>query len=162
MAAYNVTWSTTGAMSRIIFMKDVKTFSTYKTALLIMKYWFPVLVPIGLVGNTLSFLIMIKPSNRKLSTCIYMAAISMNDNAVMPLAGHRWLASVIQFYKRNHIECSIIPYLVKTASLNSTFLVLAMTIDKYIAIKWPHKAATFSTPGRAKLIIISFFILASI
>ena len=127
-----------------------------------MKYWFPILVPIGLVGNTLSFLIMIKPSNRKMSTCIYMAAISMNDNAVMLLAGHRWLASVIQFYKRNLTECSFKPFLVKTASLNSTFLVVAMTIDKYIAIKWPHKAATFSTPGRAKLIIIPLFILASI
>ena len=149
------------AMSRITFMKDVKTFSTYKTALLIMKYWFPILVPIGL-GNTLSFLIMIKPSNRKLSTCIYMAVISMNDNAVMFLAGHRWLASVIQFYKRNHIECSIIPYLVKTASLNSTFQVLPMTIDKYIAIKWPHKAATYSAPERVKLIIIPLFIFASV
>ena len=28
-----------------------------------------------------------------------------------------------------------------------------MTIDKYIAIKWPHRAATYSTPRRAKLIV---------
>ena len=96
----NVTSSTIDAMSRYTFMEEVKTFMTYNIAIFIMKYWFPILVPIGLVGNTLSFLIMIKPSNRKMSTCIYMAAISMNDNAVMLLAGHRWLASVIQFYKK--------------------------------------------------------------
>ena len=63
-------------------MEQVKTFTTYNIAIFIMKYWFPILVPIGLVGNTLSFLVMIRPSNRKMSTCIYMAAISMNDNAV--------------------------------------------------------------------------------
>ena len=158
----NVTSSTIDAMSRYTFMEEVKNIITYNIAIFIMKYWFPILVPIGLVGNTLSFLIMIKPSNRKMSTCIYMAAISMNDNAVMLLAGHRWLASVIQFYKRNQTECSLKPYLVKTASLNSTFQVLAMTMDKYIAIKWPHKAATYSTPKRAKLVITMLFILASI
>ena len=41
---------------------------------------------------------------------------------------------------------------------NSTFQVLTMTIDKYIAIKWPHKAATYSTPRRAKMIAIGFSI----
>ena len=29
-----------------------------------------------------------------------------------------------------------------------------MTIDKYIAIKWLHKAATYSTPKRAKMIAV--------
>ena len=31
--------------------------------------------------------------------------------------------------------------------------VISMTFDKYVAIKWPHKAATFSTPRRAKFTI---------
>ena len=29
-----------------------------------------------------------------------------------------------------------------------------MTVDKYIAIKWPHKAATYNTPKRATLIVV--------
>ena len=33
-----------------------------------------------------------------------------------------------------------------------------MTVDKYIAIKWPHKAATHSTPKRAKLISFCVFV----
>ena len=33
-----------------------------------------------------------------------------------------------------------------------------MTLDKYIAIKWPHKAATFSTSRRAKIIAMSLFV----
>ena len=37
-----------------------------------------------------------------------------------------------------------------------------MTLDKYIVIKLPHKAATYSTPGRAKKITVSLSIFALI
>ena len=33
-----------------------------------------------------------------------------------------------------------------------------MTMDKYIAIKWPHKAATYSIPKRAKITVIGIYI----
>ena len=65
------------------FMEEVETYMTFKIANFINNYWFPVLIPIGLVGNTLSFLVMVKSNNRKMSTCIYMAAISLNDNIMM-------------------------------------------------------------------------------
>ena len=41
---------------------------------------------------------------------------------------------------------------------NCTFQILAMTVDKYIAIKWPHRAATYSTPRRAKTIVVTLYI----
>ena len=33
-----------------------------------------------------------------------------------------------------------------------------MTTDKYIAIKWPHRAAVYSAPRRAKLISVTVYI----
>ena len=33
-----------------------------------------------------------------------------------------------------------------------------MTLDKYIAIKWPHKAATHSAPGTARKITMALYI----
>ena len=47
------------------FIAEVETFLTYKIASYINQYWFPILVPIGLLGNTLSFLVMIKPNNKE-------------------------------------------------------------------------------------------------
>ena len=70
------------------------------------------LVPIGLVGNTLSFLVMIKPKNRAISTCIYMAAISVNDNLMMLMATRSWLATELKIYKRNSVECKVTSFLV--------------------------------------------------
>ena len=127
------------------FMDEVQTLVMHKLTTFIGTYWFPILIPVGLIGNTLSFLIMIKPNNRKMSTCIYMAAISINDNIMMLLA-----IRVIEISKSSPWGCRIISILVKLHLQNATFQVVAMTIDKFIAIKWPHKAATYSTPGRAK------------
>ena len=133
------------------FMDEVQTFMTYKVAYYLQDYWIPILVPIGLVGNTLSFLVMIKPNNRKMSTCIYMAAISINDNMMMILAlcDHYIIAT-----KMPEMWCKMISYLILLLVQNSTFQVLAMTFDKYFAIKWPHKAATYSTPSRAIKIVL--------
>ena len=53
------------------FLEEVQTHLAYKIASYINDYWFPILAPIGLIGNTLSFLVMIKPNNRKMSTVEY-------------------------------------------------------------------------------------------
>ena len=133
-----------------IFMAEVETFLTYKIASYINQYWFPILVPIGLVGNTLSFLVMIKPNNKKVSTCIYMAAISINDNFMMCLALYYWLVIVVRIHGNILWDCRSLSYLVNFSLQCSTYLVLAMTVDKYIAVKWPHRAAIHSAPRKAK------------
>ena len=147
-------WEQEEMTSRYTFMEEVKTFTLFKIANFINTYWFPVLVPIGLIGNILSFIVMIKPNNRKMSTCIYMAAISINDNLLMVLCCYDYLVSALQMHKRNLLECQLISVVFLFTLQNCTYLILAMTMDKYIAIKWPHRAAAYSTPGRTKWIVV--------
>ena len=144
------------------FMEEVEAYTIFKIANFISIYWLPVLVSIGLVGNALSFLVMIKPNNKKMSTCIYMAAISVNDNIMMFICSHDYLVSVTQIHKWNSIECRISWFVALFALQNCTFQVLVMTLDKYIAIKWPHRAATHSTPKRAKLIVVTLYVCVCI
>ena len=139
-------------------MEKAETYMAFKIADYLSKYWFPFLVPIGWFGNTLSFLVMTKPNNRNMSTCIYMAGISVNDNVMMCLALHHWLVSGIRIHDWVQVECEIIAFLVLITLQNTTYQVLAMTMDKYIAIKWPHKAATYSTPKRAKITVVGIYI----
>ena len=69
---FNSEEGVTGELST--FMDQVESYMTFKIAYYINQYWFPIVAPIGLVGNTLSFLVMIQPNNRKMSTYIYMAS----------------------------------------------------------------------------------------
>ena len=140
------------------FVEEVETFMIFKIANVIKIYWFPVLIPLGLIGNTLSFLVMIKPNNRKMSTCIYMAGISINDNIMMIESLHNWLVTGLKVHEFKPLECRFASFWALFGLQNSTFQVLAMTVDKFIAIKWPHKAATYSTPKGAKLIVAIGFL----
>ena len=91
-------WDAVGA-TEDTFMEEVKTYTEFKVAHFINMYWYPILVPIGLIGNCLSFAVMMKPYNRKMSTCIYMAAISINDNLMMYVCFHVFLVSALQIHE---------------------------------------------------------------
>ena len=140
------------------FLREAETYVTFKMAKDISRFWFPILIPLGLVGNTLSFLVMIRPNNRHISTCIYMAAISINDNLMMCPALQDWLVGTVFVREWYLLECLVHKYLHAYCLQCGTYHVLAMTIDKYVAIKWPHRAATYSTPMRAKAIIFTIVI----
>ena len=143
-------------------MEEVQSYVIFKIANFFRNYWFPVLIQIGLVGNTLSFLVMIKSNNRKMSTCVYMAAISINDNIMMYMCCHDYLVSAVHIHNWSPLECKFLAFVALFALQNGTFQVLSMTLDKYIAIKWPHKAATYSTPRRARIISVSVYVCALI
>ena len=158
----NISMEDSGTGETPTFMEQVETYMTYKVASYINRYWFAVLVPIGIVGNILSFLVMIKPNNRNVSTCIYMAAISINDNLMIGLALHDWLVSAVNIHNWHVQECKLSAHLHNYGLQCATYQILAMTVDKYTAIKWPHKAVLFSTTGRTRLIILGTVIFAII
>ena len=145
-----------------VIMEQVDTYMTFKIASFIKYYWFPILIPIGLVGNTLSFLVMIKPNNRRISTCTYMAAISINDSLLLCLASIGWLVTGPRIIEWNLMMCKTVSWLTAVARQNSRYQVLAMTIDKYVAIKWPHRAFSYSSPKRTRTIITGLLIFALI
>ena len=93
------------------FLQEAGTYMTFKVAKFIDYYYFPVFIPFGLVGNTLSFLVMIKSINRRISTCIYMAAISVNHNLMMCSAFHYWLVSAANIHTWHLWECKLSAYL---------------------------------------------------
>ena len=58
--------------------------------------------------------------------------------------------------------CKTVTWLTAVAQQNSRYQVLVMTIDKYVAIKWPHRAVLYSTTGKTKSIITGMLIFAVI
>ena len=73
-----------------------------------------------------------------------------------------WLATGPRIVEWNLMMCRTITWLIGVVQQNSRYQVLAMTIDKYVAIKWPHKAATYSTARKTKNIITGLLIFALI
>ena len=102
-------------------MEELVSYTIFKIANFISIYWFPVLIPVGLISSILCFIVMTKLNNRKMSTCIYMAAISINDNIMMCMCFHGYLVYVVQIHRWHSIECKIYTFVTLIALQNGTF-----------------------------------------
>ncbi len=106
-----------------IFEEEARKFFTYKVAIFIHKYWFPV-IACGFVGNFLSLCVLLKSNNRRLSTCIYMSAIAINDNLMLSLAMWNFFVVGLQVTSWNIWTCRIMGFMTLAAFQQGTYQVI--------------------------------------
>ncbi|XP_035678835.1 D(4) dopamine receptor-like [Branchiostoma floridae] len=95
-----------------------------------------VLCPVGALGNLLVLIVNGARSNKSSSTCFILA-----------LAGADFLISAVvvpmKVFSYYHITytsdawCKINPYLTTASVLSSTFLLIAIAVDRFYAVYWP-------------------------
>ena len=120
----------------------------YKVAINLCAYWTPIVIFVGLIGNYISFMIMFKPHNKRISFCNYMAALAISDNLMLLNALDDWTAS---FPSRplSKIECKIMAWLFQAISFASMIFIFSMTVDRFLAIKFPLRVRTLCSAHRA-------------
>ncbi|XP_041363509.1 B2 bradykinin receptor-like [Gigantopelta aegis] len=64
-------------------MPDNRELAEYKVAVALWKYMSPCLMLLGLVGNTLSFVVLSKSSMRKTTTSLYLRFLAVFDSLVL-------------------------------------------------------------------------------
>ena len=145
------------AFNKAVFMEP-----EFQLAFKIQRYGEPIIIILGLIGNTLSFLIMIQKGNRRLSTCIYLAALAVTDNGSLLTLGYLWL--VTEFYPTSWTEfgCILWVYVAFLMTSGSAFTVVVVTLDRLIAIKYPSKALTWSQSYRIRRNLIFTYVAVAI
>ena len=134
----------------------------YKIGRKLNAVWNPILVPIGLACNTLSILVMSLKRNRKISCCTYMTALAVCDNGMLLIAGNNWL--ILAGYPRlqSALECQLSTCFTIVVTVTASILLISMTLDRLIVVKFPLKARTICTARRAKIVIFISFISTSL
>ena len=62
---------------------DKQRYLALETAFLTVVKSFILLLPIGIIGNTMTLLVTRIKENRRISTCVYMSALSVMDTIVL-------------------------------------------------------------------------------
>ena len=101
----------------------MSSYMTYQVATVIHKYGFIVLMPFGFTGNVLSLCVMLKPNNRRLSTCIYMSAIAINDNVMLALGLWHFFIVGLKVLSWNIWTCRVAGYLSLVIALQGSYQV---------------------------------------
>lgn len=123
----------------------------------------PIIIVLGMIGNVLSFLVMVNKRNRSSSTCIYMACLAISDIfGLIAIMGVISMTTVIkQQYDLKFMQdsCKWVALFMYFSGNCSSWLLLLMTADRTVAILRPLKAASYCTAGRARKSCIICFVV---
>ena len=135
-----------------IFESEAMKHQEYKLSKSLLLYVPPVLLVMGLVGNLLSFVVLMMPSMRRMSIYRYLAALSVTDTLVLSFGLPAMLMKALDSsYVWHSIDwmCRAEHVLTYTFSDYSVWLIIAVTVDRYVAVCHPLHAASFCNRGRA-------------
>ncbi|XP_033755680.1 FMRFamide receptor-like [Pecten maximus] len=124
----------------------------------------PIMTSLGLLGNTLSFVVLLKLS--KLSSFyLYLAFLALSDFGLLINGGiFRWLemSGIYRPYKGfERMMCSESFATTLIFSQLSSWITVAVTVDRYIAVCHPFAVANYCTRKHAVIYVLVAFLVIS-
>ncbi|XP_076458563.1 uncharacterized protein LOC143292260 [Babylonia areolata] len=123
-----------------------------KIANMVRRIYIPFTVAVGVPGNLLCFVTLVFTSLRSTSTCVYMAVIAVLDCVILTVALGFVIGDILGhsvFYMRNDWACGFHYFLFYFTIHFNVLLLLAMTVDRFIVVRFPLKAQRLCTPKSA-------------
>ncbi|OWF36356.1 thyrotropin-releasing hormone receptor-like [Mizuhopecten yessoensis] len=123
------------------------------------RYLLPIIIVTGFLGNTISFFVFVCSRLKRISTSVYLAALSISDTGFLFCVGFGWLDAMgIHFFHTDGI-CQIVVYMTFVFSFTSVWYVNAFTIEMYVAVFHSSKGDKVCKPRfarRAVLVLTAF------
>ena len=106
----------------------------------------------GIVANVLALVVTLSKRMRKHSTCLYMSAISGSDAISLAISFVWWLERYVN--TRSVWSCKLILFCFFYATHFSDTVVVAMTAERFVAIRFPFWAHVHLTRRKSVYVII--------
>ena len=144
-----------------ITFKSNSQLSDLQAKTLISLYVLIIIYIIGVVGNSLSLMVLMRKKMARISTYIYLAALSVLDTVVLTTGLlQMWLEELgfVSFRIHSNPGCKMTKVINYVVSDSSVWLIIAVTVERFIAVCHPLKAASICRRKTAVKIIIFIFI----
>ena len=142
-------------------IRSVDSYWTYIVGVGINRYVLPVIVVVGVFGNLVSMTIMFQRQNRHSSFSVYLGSLAMSDTCVLFASAYSWVMVEIQGRTFNDIECKIFMWTLHTFQVTGCYLILSVTLDRLVAVRFPFRAAGWCRARRATIVSACVFTAAS-
>ena len=140
---------------------DQSTLSPWIDAIKIMRNIFvPVIVAVGLLGNTLSLMVFSTKSMRKTSSTVFLASLAFVDNTFLVCLLITWIDGEINSILVTDLSCQLLIYTTYVASCLSVWFIVCFTFERFIAICFPLKSTLICSLCREKATVLVLVIIA--
>lgn len=117
-------------------------------------YYVPGLIAVGLIGNSISFLVFVTTHLKVHSSSYYLAALAAVEFLFVLTLLFVLLDfnNVLTLYSQN-VFCQLFVYTSSVCSTLSSWLIVAFTVERFIAVQYPLQRPHICTVSRARRIV---------
>ncbi|XP_014674100.1 PREDICTED: growth hormone secretagogue receptor type 1-like [Priapulus caudatus] len=126
-------------------------------------FFYALIFTIGVVGNSLVCFVVSRNKDMKNSTNFFLVNLSIADMAVIVICMPSSMADIYskEVWYFGYVMCKIVPFLENTVAAGSVFTILAISLERWYAIRWPLKAQYTCTRMRTLKAIAVIWVAAS-
>lgn len=125
------------------------------------QYYIPFIIMIGLIGNLLSCFVFLNTHLKMRSSSYYLAALASADFSFLFSLLLVWLNDTLGWRVFNKDGwCESVVYVSSVCSSLSVWLIVAFTVERFIAVQYPLHRPHMCTITRAKSIVAVLVVLA--
>ncbi|KAH3741913.1 type-1 angiotensin II receptor B-like [Dreissena polymorpha] len=125
----------------------------------------PVIMIVGLLGNILTVIILLRQSRKLASTALYLLTLALSDSVMLlnsPL--RNWMFRGLDMKDVRHLSemgCKFSVFFTYTSVQYSSCVLVAVTLERLVSIVWPHRVRLGCTTRASGvvLVILLVFIL---
>ena len=137
-------------------------YAEFRMSKFLLLYVPPILIIIGTFGNMFAFLILRRRSMIKVSTYFYLACLAIADLFVLYVGLLRmWIGELTGMDLQNQAVwlCKLTVILGYIASDTAVWIIMAVTVERFIVVCYPFKANQMCNVPRAKKVILGLVLL---
>ena len=117
----------------------------------------PIIVFFGAIGNLFAFCVLVRRRMRTRSVYFYMAVLACADTVLLLVGPFRnWIRVLTDFdlIHTSNFTCKFIIFLIVFSQHLSAWLIVLLTVDRFLSIWHPFFAASFCIIARARVITL--------
>ena len=131
----------------------ISSYFEYKLSLTMYGVYPIIFVTIGTVGNVLSIIVLSRKSMRTSSSCVFMFALAILDTLALWSIMFGMLQRVYVRTLPSLWFCRMLFFFQNVATTMASWILICMTVERFIAIYFPLHAGKMCTVKRARMTI---------
>ena len=168
MSTYIPLSENTSVQNELVVLDSLSTRETFTSGyyhiatLLIWKIVPPIIIPLGSIGNLLTIIVIVRHMKKMTSVSLFLLCLAVSDLLVLYTVTLRhWIRHVWQVEIRDFCEvgCKIHVFLTYVSMQLSSWLLVAVTMERVVSVILPHRVKIICTNKIARLVTIMICVL---